>query len=141
MNPIKALKNLTIRKKGIDSTPKVNYNTPMTTNTITADSLQQRMLDAVNYEAKTLGQTNIPLETASDLLAEVLKGKTIRYENQSESSVRDDKFRTFKIAEIENIFTAKRNGRRCLTGYMVDVDDGGRDKIRTLHLDGIRVIA
>jgi len=141
MNPIKALKNLTIRKKGIDSTPKVNYNTPMNTNTITADSLQQRMLDAVNYEAKTLGQTNIPLETASDLLAEVLKGKTVRYENEGNSSVRDDKFRTFKIAEIENIFTAKRNGRRCLTGYMVDVDDGGRDKIRTLHLDGIRVIA
>ena len=113
----------------------------MNTNTITADSLQQRMLDAVNYEAKTLGQTNIPLETASDLLAEILKGKTVRYENEGNSSVRDDKFRTFKIENVENIFTAKCSNRRCLTGYMVDLDDGGRDKIRTLHLDGIRVIA
>ena len=141
MNIIKALKNLTIRKKGIDSTPKLDYNTPMRTNTITAESLQQRMQDAINYEPQTLGQTNIPLEIASDLLAEDLKGKTIRYENEGDSSVRDDKFRTFKIEDVEKIFTAKRNGRRCLTGYMVDVDDGGRDKIRTLHLDGIRVIA
>jgi hypothetical protein len=137
----KTKKNLTILKKGIDSTPKLNYNTAMTTNTITADSLQQRMQDAVNYEPKTLGQTNIPLETASDLLAEVLKGKTVRYENEGESSVRDDKFRTFKIENVENIFTAKCSNRRCLTAYMVDLDDGGRDKIRTLHLDGIRVIA
>ena len=113
----------------------------MNTNTITADSLQQRMLNAVNYESKTLGQTNIPLETSSDLLAEVLKGKTVRYENEGNSSVREDKFRTFKIEDVEKIFTAKRNGRRCVTGYMIDLDDGGRDKIRTLHLDGIRVIA
>jgi hypothetical protein len=141
MNPIKALKNLTIRKKVIDSTPKLNYNTPMNTNTITADSLQKRMQDAINYKAQTLGQTNIPLETASNLLAEVLKGKTVRYENEGDSSVRSDKFRTFKIENVEKIFTAKRSNRRCLTAYMVDLDDGGRDKIRTLHLDGIRVIA
>ena len=144
MNPIKALKNLTIRKKGIDSTAKTEYNKPMTKNTITAESLGERIRLAMEENPKeclTIGQTSIPYSLEANILAELLKGKTVRYENDGDSSVREDKFRTFKIEDVEKIFTAKRNGRRCLTGYMVDVDDGGRDKIRTLHLDGIRVIA
>ena len=89
----------------------------------------------------TIANTTIPVNVEANILAEILKDKTVRYENEKDSSVTLGRSRTFKISTVENIFTAKSNGKRCATVYAVDLDDGGRDKIRTLHIDGLRVIA
>ena len=116
MNVKNKLKKLTIRKT--DNTMN------MTTNT-----------------GKTIAQTNISADVDNTTLAEILRGKTVRYENEKKSSVVDGRFRTFKIENVENVFIAKKTGNRCATVYAADVDDNGRDKYRTLQIDGIRVIA
>ena len=118
MDVLKALNNLTIRKKGIYPTPKTNYNIPMqiaNTNTDTSAS---------------------PLE-----IANLLKDRTVRYINHWKSSVRRDKERTFKIHAVEDVWNAKKNGRRCLKVLATDIDDNAQEKYRTLHLTGIEVIA
>lgn len=76
----------------------------------------------------------------SNILAEILKDKTVRYENEGDSTVVEGKTRTFKIDHVEEVFTSK-NGVRCIRAYTIDIDDGARDKYRTLHVNGIRVIA
>jgi len=116
MNVKQMLNKLTIRKT--DNTMN------MTTNT-----------------GKTIAQTNISSDVDNTTLAEILRGKTVRYENERRSSVVDGRFRTFKIENVENIFVAKKTGERCVTVYASDIDDAGHDKHRTLHIDGIRVIA
>jgi hypothetical protein len=116
MNVKNMLNKLTIRK--------TNNTMNMTTNT-----------------GKTIAQTNISADVDNTTLAEILRGKTVRYENEKKSSVVDGRFRTFKIENVENVFIAKKTGSRCATVYATDLDDGGHDKYRTLHIDGIRVIA
>jgi hypothetical protein len=90
---------------------------------------------------QTIAQTTIPVNVDSNILAEILKNKTLRYENENDSSVIQGKERTFKVDHVEEVFTAKKNGKRCARVYAVDVDDNARAKYRTLHVDGIRVIA
>ena len=94
-----------------------------------------------NNTMQTIAQTTIPVNVDSNILAEILKDKTLRYENENESSVVKGKERTFKVDHVEEIFTAKKNGKRCARVYAVDVDDNARAKYRTLHIDGIHVIA
>ena len=118
MDFLKALNNLTILKKGIDSTAKLNYNNTMqiaNTNTSTTASVLE--------------------------IANLLKDRTVRYINQGKSSVRRDKERTFKIHAVEEVWNAKKNGKRCLKVLATDIDDHAEEKYRTLHLSGIEVIA
>jgi predicted RNA-binding protein with TRAM domain len=104
-------------------------------------TLKQEIANQINYVHKTIAQTTIPVNVDSNILAEILKNKTIRYENENDSTVVEGKDRTFKIDHVEEVFTAKKNGKRCIRAYTVDIDDAARDKYRTLHVDGIRVIA
>ena len=118
MDFLKALNNLTILKKGIDSTAKLNYNITMqiaNTNTSTTASVLE--------------------------IANLLKDRTVRYINQGKSSVRRDKERTFKINAVEDVWNSKKNGKRCLKVLATDIDDHGFEKYRTLHLAGIEVVA
>jgi len=118
MDFLKSLNNLTILKKGIDSTAKLNYNITMqiaNTNTSTTASVLE--------------------------IANLLKDRTVRYINQGKSSVRRDKERTFKIHAVEDVWNAKKNGKRCLKVLATDIDDHGFEKYRTLHLTGIEVVA
>ena len=105
------------------------------------NSVFGKSMNMTTTTGKTIGQTNISADIDNTTLAEILKGKTVRYENEKKSSVVDGRFRTFKIENVENVFVAKKTGERCATVYAADVDDNGRDKYRTLHIDGIRVIA
>ena len=77
-----------------------------------------------------LGDT--PMRIASSLV-----GKTVRYLNQTPSSVpKTDGIRTFKVEAVDNVFVSK-TGKQCATVQVKDVDDGGETKFRTLHLNGI----
>jgi len=105
------------------------------------NSVFGKSMNMTTTTGKTIGQTNISADIDNTTLAEILKGKTVRYENEKKSSVVDGRFRTFKIENVENVFIAKKTGARCATVYASDIDDGGHDKHRTLHIDGIRVIA
>ena len=118
MDFLKALNNLTIRKNPIDNKPQPNYNNTM---------------QIANTNTKT---------TASVLeIANLLKDRTVRYINHGKSSVRRDKERTFKIHAVEEVWNAKKNGKRCLKVLATDIDDHAEEKYRTLHLSGIEVIA
>jgi len=118
MNFLKALKNLSIRKKGIDSIAKTNYNITM-----------------------QIANTNTDMTASALQIANLLKDRTVRYINQGKSSVRRDKERTFKIHAVEDVWNAKKNGRRCLKVLATDIDDNAIEKYRTLHLSGIEVVA
>mgnify|MGYP006957713681 FL=1 len=126
MNVLNQLKKLTIRKPQTD------------TNTMT---LKQEIANQMNYTRPVIGQTEIPQDIEASALKVILQGKTLRYECGEESSITQDGQRTFKVETVENVFVAKKNGIRCVTIYGTDMDDGGKDKYRTLHIDGIRVIA
>ena len=70
-------------------------------------------------------------------IASTLVGKTVRYMNQTPSSVpKTDGIRTFKIEAVDDVFVSKK-GTKCATVQVKDVDDGGETKFRTLHLAGI----
>lgn len=118
MNVLKALNNLSIRKKGIDSTEKTNYNTLM-----------------------QIANTNTDTTASALEIANLLKDRTVRYINHGKSTVRRDKERTFKIHAVEDVWNAKKNGRRCLKVLATDIDDNAQEKYRTLHLTGIEVVA
>ena len=98
-------------------------------------------MNMITNTSKTIAQTNISADVDNATLTELLRGKTVRYENEKESSVVAGHQRTFKIEAVENVFFAKKTGERCATVYASDLDDQARDKYRTLHIDGIRVIA
>jgi len=118
MDVLKALNNLTILKKGIDSTAKTNYNITM-----------------------QIANTNTKTNASVLEIANLLKDRTVRYINHGKSSVRRDKERTFKIHAVEEVWNAKKNGKRCLKVLATDIDDHAEEKYRTLHLSGIEVIA
>ena len=90
---------------------------------------------------KTIAQTTIPVVAKTRVIKRILKGATVRYENENESTVVIGKERTFKIEHVEKVFTAKKTGERCVIVYAVDIDDNARAKHRCLHIGGIRVIA
>jgi len=118
MDFLKALNNLTILKKGIDSTAKTNYNITM-----------------------QIANTNTKTNASVLEIANLLKDRTVRYINQGKSSVRRDKERTFKIHAVVDVWEAKKNDKRCLKVLATDIAENGFEKDRTLHLAGIEVVA
>ena len=75
-------------------------------------------------------------------LASILTGKTVRYQNsKSRSSVTNDGVRTFKIKDVEDVFTSQNSGAKCVTVSVNDIDDAGSLKYRTLHVAGIQSVA
>lgn len=84
------------------------------------------------FVANQIQLTDSPMKIASSLV-----GKTVRYLNQTPSSVpKTDGIRTFKIEAVDDVFVSKK-GTKCATVQVKDVDDGGETKFRTLHLKGI----
>ena len=75
-------------------------------------------------------------------LASILTGKTVRYQNsKNRSSVTNDGVRTFKIKDVEDVFTSQNSGAKCVTVSVNDIDDAGSLKYRTLHVAGIQSVA
>ena len=75
-------------------------------------------------------------------LASLLTGKTVRYRNtKNRSSITDDGVRTFKIVNVEDVFTSTNSGSKCVTVSVKDIDDSGSVKYRTLHVGGIQSVA
>ena len=75
-------------------------------------------------------------------LASILTGKTVRYKNsKNRSSITEDGVRTFKIVDVEDVFTSQNSGAKCVTVSVKDIDDSGSRKYRTLHVNGIESIA
>ena len=75
-------------------------------------------------------------------LASLLTGKTVRYRNtKNRSSITDDGVRTFKIVNVEDVFTSTNSGSKCVTVSVKDIDDSGSVKYRTLHVDGIESVS
>ncbi len=75
-------------------------------------------------------------------LASILTGKTVRYKNsKNRSSITEDGVRTFKIVDVEDVFTSQNSGTKCVTVSVKDIDDAGALKYRTLHVGGIQSVA
>jgi|TARA_B100000953_G_scaffold200512_1_gene165253 glutamate dehydrogenase/leucine dehydrogenase len=75
-------------------------------------------------------------------LASILTGKTVRYKNsKNRSSITEDGVRTFKIVDVEDVFTSQNSGTKCVTVSVKDIDDAGSLKYRTLHVGGIQSVA
>ena len=75
-------------------------------------------------------------------LASILTGKTVRYQNsKNRSSITEDGVRTFKIVDVEDVFTSQNSGTKCVTVSVKDIDDAGSLKYRTLHVGGIQSVA
>jgi glutamate dehydrogenase/leucine dehydrogenase len=75
-------------------------------------------------------------------LASILTGKTVRYKNsKNRSSITEDGVRTFKIMDVEDVFTSQNSGTKCVTVSVKDIDDAGALKYRTLHVGGIQSVA
>ena len=75
-------------------------------------------------------------------LASLLTGKTVRYRNtKNRSSITEDGVRTFKIVDVEDVFTSNNSGTKCVTVSVKDIDDAGALKYRTLHVGGIQSVA
>lgn len=89
----------------------------------------------------TIANTTTEMDAPAKDIIKMLKDKTVRYMNAGESSVRRNKERTFKIHNVEQVWTAKKNNRRCIKAEVTDIDDHAYDKYRTLHLSGIEVVA
>tara|TARA_Y100001949_G_scaffold118870_1_gene101008 strand:- start:15 stop:230 length:216 start_codon:yes stop_codon:yes gene_type:complete len=71
-----------------------------------------------------------------------LTGKTVRYKNsKNRSSITEDGVRTFKIVDVEDVFTSQNSGTKCVTVSVKDIDDAGALKYRTLHVGGIQSVA
>ena len=50
-------------------------------------------------------------------LASALTSKTIRYTNENESSVTEDRERTFKVISVEDVLISKASGNKYIKGY------------------------
>ena len=75
-------------------------------------------------------------------LASILTGKTVRYKNsKNRSSITEDGVRTFKLVDVEDVFTSQNSGTKCVTVSVKDIDDAGSLKYRTLHVGGIQSVA
>jgi len=84
---------------------------------------------------------NNPLPSNPVHLASVLTGKTVRYENKNhKSTVTIDGQRTFKITAIEDVSVSKTTGNQYVTAKVQDIDDGGKEKYRSLIVDGISIV-
>lgn len=88
-----------------------------------------------------LANTTVEYNASPVEIRAALNGKFVTYLNEGLSTVSPSGIRHFRILSIENIFVAKKTGRRCVDVYTSDHQDGGNRKFRRLHLAGITNIA
>jgi len=89
----------------------------------------------MNQETQSTTLPENPIQLAS-----ALTSKTIRYTNENESSVTEDRERTFKVISVEDVLISKASGNKYIKGYFADVDDGGSVKPRALTVDRISIV-
>lgn len=82
------------------------------------------MTAAIDYNATSLE------------IANALVGKTVRY-FATKSSLTKNGVRVLKINSVEDVAVGKKSGKRFVTVKAIDIDDGGEEKSRNLHLSGI----
>jgi len=70
-------------------------------------------------------------------LEKKLLNRVVTYLNEKPSSVKHDAVRHLVIKKIEKISFSKDYGRRYVQAEVIDLDDGGKTKFRTLHVAGI----
>ena len=70
-------------------------------------------------------------------LEKKLLNRVVTYLNEKPSSVKHDAIRHLVIKKIEKISFSKDYGRRYVQAEVIDLDDGGKTKFRTLHVAGI----
>lgn len=86
------------------------------------------MTAAIDYNATSLE------------IANALVGKTVRY-FATKSSLTKNGVRVLKINSVEDVAVGKKSGKRFVTVKAIDIDDGGEEKSRNLHLAGIDLVA
>jgi len=73
-------------------------------------------------------------------LQKKLLNRVVTYHNEMPSSVKNDAIRHLVIKKIEKISFSKDYNRRYVQAEVIDLDDGGKTKFRTLHVAGISKI-